>query len=90
MAGNLLGCKKPVINDALSDGDEIRLGNTTLAVNLLYAQPEPEEDILTKAEKSDNIQFVEEFEKPNQKRWEIIGKDWEYKDGFLHQTKKKR
>ena len=50
----------------------------------------PEEDILTKAEKPDQIHFVEEFEKPNPKRWEIIGKDWEYKDGYLHQTKPTR
>ncbi|MFP6887966.1 MAG: DUF1553 domain-containing protein [Opitutales bacterium] len=50
----------------------------------------PTEDVLLTAEKPPAFEIKDDFEKPNPKIWEIIGKDWEYKDGSLHQTKATR
>ncbi|MDA1046249.1 MAG: PSD1 and planctomycete cytochrome C domain-containing protein [Verrucomicrobia bacterium] len=54
------------------------------------AEPKPIEDDLLKTDKPPSFEVKDDFDKPNPKVWELIGKDWEYKDGALHLTKPTR
>ena len=54
------------------------------------AEPKPIEDDLLTTDKPPTFEVKDDFDKPNPKAWELIGKDWEYKAGALHLTKPTR
>ena len=54
------------------------------------AEPKPIEDDLLTTDKPPTFEVKDDFDKPNPKVWELVGKDWEYKAGALHLTKPTR